>query len=195
MAAKQNQNASPHRKDHLITPWTPWDPLTNTWYESCDVLSTVRIYLGVLLCIVLKTLRLLFSKSWADEFGAQLIQLPDHNDRYISIPAQQPAHILAVSWKKHTYIHTRNMIMLKFLSVNEADVLCLMNGERNKKWMWDTNIQKIHLLQWTIEILFIQDVAFSVIGQKSVSVLSKFNEQMQLSLIFLVCQNLSPCYS
>lgn len=89
---------------------------------------------------------------------------------------------------------THNMIMLKFVSVNEADVLCLMNGERNKKWMWKTNIQKRHLLQWTIEILFIQDVAFSVIGQKSVSVLAKFNEQMQLSLIFLVFQNLSPRY-
>lgn len=86
------------------------------------------------------------------------------------------------------------MIMLKFVSVNEADVLCLMNGERNKKWMWNMNIQKRHLLQWTIEILFIKDVAFSVIGQKSVSVLSKFNEQMQLSLIFLVFQNLSPRY-
>lgn len=81
------------------------EALIELLFTACDLTRRYLFfflnYKSVLLCVVLKIWRLLFSKSWADEFGAQLINLSDHNDCHISIPAEQPAHTLTVGCGRH----------------------------------------------------------------------------------------------
>lgn len=123
----------------------------------------VLYYEAVLLRIVLKTRRLLFSKSWADEFGAQLIHLPDDNDRHISIPPKLPAHILTVGWRKHTHTQTHIDTELKF--VRKLCRYALLKEELKKwrgkkKWNqkmicsqerhWNHSVNNRKTFEWTL---------------------------------------------
>lgn len=88
---------------------------------------------------MLKTRRLLFSESRADEFGTQLVHLPDHKDRHISIPAEQPAHILTVGWRKHTHKHKQvwvNWLLKHWVKVWTCLLLLsiIYKCKRNEKW-------------------------------------------------------------
>lgn len=62
-----------------------------------------------------------------DEFGVQLIPLPDHDDRHIAIPTGQPAHILAVGWETQS-----NGVIKRFRNLNNANVLLSKRVLRNK---------------------------------------------------------------
>lgn len=68
----------------------------NLYLKKKKTSLSVLYYKCVLPRVVLQARSLLLSKSWADESGAQLIHLPNHNNRHVPIPAELPADTLIV---------------------------------------------------------------------------------------------------